>query len=198
MAEYAERLASINEQLQFTKIKGKDYAQVNQRILAFWSLFPNGRIVTIQIRDDEQRCDFKCLVYRDASDAEPTVTGHAFEVREGTINGTSYVENCETSAIGRALGLLGIGATTAVASAEEVANAIAQQEIRAELEAMRKDKFARIAGLKTRAIESGISEESINEWYADRFGKVGMNRLDDEQLQLLQEHLENIVRESED
>ena len=43
------------------------------------------------------------------------------------INKTSYVENCETSAWGRALGNLGIGLDTSVASADEVKNAIANQ-----------------------------------------------------------------------
>ena len=44
------------------------------------------------------------------------------------INKTSYVENCETSAIGRALAMLGIGIDTSIASANEVADAIAKQD----------------------------------------------------------------------
>ena len=44
------------------------------------------------------------------------------------INKTSYIENCETSAVGRALGMAGFGIDTSVASYEEVSNAIAQQE----------------------------------------------------------------------
>jgi len=126
--DYAERLNNVNQGMRFTDIHGKQYAEVNQRVLGFWSLFPNGRIVTRKVADDGKRCDFECLVYRDAADAEPTVTGHAFEVRQGSINTTSYVENCETGAIGRALGLLGIGATTAIASADEVLSAIEHQE----------------------------------------------------------------------
>ena len=56
-------------------------------------------------------------------------TGMAYE-REGSsnINKTSYIENCETSAVGRALGMAGLGINTAVASSEEVQNAIKQQE----------------------------------------------------------------------
>ena len=127
-SDYASRLSAINATLQFTNIKGKDYAQVNQRILAFWSLFPNGRIVTKKLFDDEKRCDFEAMVYRDQADEKPAATGHAFEVKSGHINSTSYVENCETSAIGRALGFMGIGATTAIASAEEVMGAAALQD----------------------------------------------------------------------
>jgi len=56
-------------------------------------------------------------------------TGHAFEKKASTfINQTSYIENCETSAVGRALGILGIGVDTAIASAEEVATAQANQQ----------------------------------------------------------------------
>lgn len=127
VSDYARRLSAINSTLQFTTIKGKEYAQVNQRILAFWGLFPNGRIATKKLFDNEKRCDFEAAVYRDQADEKPAATGHAFEVKAGNINSTSYVENCETSAIGRALGFLGIGATTAIASAEEVLHAIEQQ-----------------------------------------------------------------------
>ena len=55
-------------------------------------------------------------------------TGHAHEERSGShINKTSYVENCETSAIGRALAMMGIGIDTSIASANEVNDAIAKQ-----------------------------------------------------------------------
>ena len=55
-------------------------------------------------------------------------TGIAYEVEGSSfINKTSFIENCETSAIGRALGNLGIGIDTSVASYEEVANAVKQQ-----------------------------------------------------------------------
>jgi deoxycytidylate deaminase len=56
-------------------------------------------------------------------------TGHAHEERgSSNINKTSYVENCETSAVGRALALLGIGIDTSIASANEVQDAIAKQD----------------------------------------------------------------------
>lgn len=124
---YYERLEQANRRIGTTNIKGKEYAEVNQRILAFWELFPSGRIVTEKVSDDGVRCDFVCRVYADYSDT-PAATGHAFEEKKGMINSTSYVENCETSAVGRALGMLGIGAVSALASKEEVENAIAQQE----------------------------------------------------------------------
>ena len=55
--------------------------------------------------------------------------GHAHEEKgSSNINKTSYVENCETSAVGRALAILGIGIDTSIASANEVQDAIAKQE----------------------------------------------------------------------
>lgn len=219
MSDYAERLAIANQGIRFTDIRGKQYAEVNQRILAFWSLFPNGRIIT-EKRDNGDRCDFVCRVYRDYEDDEPTVTGHAYEERKGQVNSTSYIENCETSAIGRALGLLGIGATSAIASADEVLNAIAQQEAaqaprkpasqKSGRKAQqpkkapqngpqgRKQVFAHIAELKMRCIENGVKEEGINSWYAANIGDAPMNRLSDEQIARVVDYLETMVRDTED
>lgn len=115
----------INKRLKRTNIKGKDYIEVNQRILAFWELYPNGRIVTELLADDGKRCTFKATVY----DGDNLLaTGHSFEFQgAGMVNKTSYVENCETSAVGRALGMLGIGVTESIASADEVQAAIEHQ-----------------------------------------------------------------------
>ena len=63
------------------------------------------------------------------NDGDVIATGTAYEKENSTfINKTSYIENCETSAVGRALGMAGFGIDTSVASAEEVANAIKNQE----------------------------------------------------------------------
>lgn len=116
----------INSALKRTKIKGKDYVEVNQRILAFWELYPDGRIVTELVSDDGERCLFKASI---VVDGKIVATGHAFECKSTSqVNKSSYVENCETSAIGRALGIFGIGCTESIASAEEVEAAIEQQE----------------------------------------------------------------------
>lgn len=123
---YIEQLRDINSRINTTNIKGKEYAEVNQRILAFWELFPTGNIVT-ECTTTDTRCDCRCEVYRKETDERPAATGHAFEIKQGQINSTSYVENCETSAIGRALGILGIGSTQAIASKDELENALALQ-----------------------------------------------------------------------
>ena len=117
-------LDEVNKSLKRTDIKGKPYIDVAQRIQGFWKLFPHGQIITEKTSDTCQRCDFIAKIY----DGDTLLaTGHAFEDRKGYVNQTSYVENAETSAIGRALGFLGIGSTESIASVEEVQNAIAQQ-----------------------------------------------------------------------
>lgn len=116
--EYKE-LKEINNNLKTTDIKGKPYTEVNQRILGFRQLYPNGTIETEILSNDNGVCIMEAIV-RDA-EGKVLSKGHAFE-QQGTsfINKTCYIENCETSAIGRALGVLGIGAETSIASKEEV------------------------------------------------------------------------------
>ena len=126
-----EDIKRANDAIRTTDIKGKDYAEVNQRIKAFRMVYPEGTIATEMISNDNGVCIFKAMVY---SQSDPTVnsligTGHAYEKEGSTfINKTSYIENCETSAVGRALGMAGFGIETSVASAEEVQNAINNQK----------------------------------------------------------------------
>ena len=106
-------------------IKGKEYVEVNERIKYFKSNYDNTAILTYLVSDEGGKCIFKAEVL---VEGECVATGHAYEVEGSTfINKTSYIENCETSAVGRALGNFGIGIDTSVASAEEVTNAINNQ-----------------------------------------------------------------------
>lgn len=120
-------LAIANETIKTTDIKGKEYAEVNQRIKAFRMVYPGGSIITEMLSNENGICIFRAIV-RDM-DGIILGTGTAYEKENSTfINKTSYIENCETSAVGRALGMAGFGIDVSVASAEEVANAIANQE----------------------------------------------------------------------
>ena len=119
-------LAIANEQIRTTDIKGKDYAEVNQRIKAFRMVYPQGSIVTEMISNENGVCVFKASVL--SEEGVILATGTAYERENSSfINKTSYIENCETSAIGRALGIAGFGIDVSVASAEEVQNAINNQ-----------------------------------------------------------------------
>lgn len=111
-------------------IKGKNYIMVNERVTFFrtneeykeWSL--TSEIVNLT----EDSCIVKAIVTDDKGVVR--ATGYAQEDRTSSmINKTSFVENCETSAWGRALGCLGIGIQESIASAEEVDMAIKKQEV---------------------------------------------------------------------
>lgn len=129
-------LETVNQEVKATTLKndktGKvigDYVEVNQRVMAFRKLYPEGRIDTELLYDNDGKCSFKAYIYRNIEDEKPLATGTAYEKENSTfINKTSYIENCETSAVGRALGFLGIGIDTSIASKEEVINAVINQE----------------------------------------------------------------------
>ena len=81
-----------------------DYASVQERLPLFWKDCPRGRINTEIVTDDGARIVMVAELYADITDTMPTTTGHAEEVRGSSmVNKTSAIENCETSAIGRAL-----------------------------------------------------------------------------------------------
>jgi hypothetical protein len=117
-------------QLKTTNIKGKEYVQVNERIIALRKLpeYKGYSIETEMVAIDSDTCVMKATI----RDSKGTIaaTGFAQEDRSASmINKTSYVENCETSAVGRALGFLGIGVESSIATAEEVSLAIAKQDM---------------------------------------------------------------------
>ena len=135
-----ENLQQANETIVTTDIKGKNYAEVNQRIKAFRMLYPEGFIKTEIVSLKDGICLMKAKVgyyiyQQESEDAELRINevvlgiGTAYEKEDSTfINKTSYIENCETSAVGRALAMCGIGIDTSIASKEEVENAIENQK----------------------------------------------------------------------
>lgn len=105
----------------------RDYVEVNVRIMKFYEKYPEGRITTELVKWENDVIVMKATAYRDNQDI-PASTGYAYE-KEGSsfINKTSVLENCETSAVGRCLAILGFEIKKSVASREEVANAQLQQ-----------------------------------------------------------------------
>lgn len=121
-------IAKANEGIRTTDIKGKQYSEVSQRIKAFRLVHPSGCITTEIIDMDNGIVTMKSSVFDEQNHL--LGTGFAQEKENSSfINKTSYIENCETSAIGRALGMCGYGVDVSVASAEEVQNAIHNQQM---------------------------------------------------------------------
>jgi hypothetical protein len=113
--------------IKTTKIGKKDYVEVDERIRLFWELHPTWSITTDMIYNCEKEMItiFKATVLDESS--RIIATGHAREFqadKKSMVNKTSHVENCETSAIGRALGIKGIITEYGIASANEVRGAI--------------------------------------------------------------------------
>jgi hypothetical protein len=109
-----------------TKNGTKNYTTVNERVKTFIKEKEGWAITTEAVFINNDACAFKCTVY----DTEGRVrsTGYAQEDRSSSyINKTSYVENCETSAVGRALGFLGIGIDESISTYDEVSQAIQVQ-----------------------------------------------------------------------
>ena len=106
-----------------------DYASVQERLPLFWKDCPRGRINTEIVTDDGTRIIVRADLYADITDAVPTTTGFAEEVRGSSmVNKTSAIENCETSAIGRALANYQYQGSTKRASLEEMVKVYRQGE----------------------------------------------------------------------
>jgi pyruvate/2-oxoglutarate dehydrogenase complex dihydrolipoamide acyltransferase (E2) component len=108
-----------------------EYITVSERIEKFYAKFPQGRILTSVVEHNAETgfILIRAEVYRDAEDALPAATGHAYELRSaGHVQAGSYVEVCETSSVGRALALLGFEVRRGVASREEVMRGAKKQQ----------------------------------------------------------------------
>ena len=108
--------------LKTVNISGKQYVEVNERLKHFRSNYPGYSLLSEVVDINDTTITIKATILDDKQN--PMASGIAQEVKGSSfINKTSYVENCETSAWGRALANFGIGIDAAVASYNEVANA---------------------------------------------------------------------------
>lgn len=123
----------VNGEIKMLPLGKKDYAMVSERVTAFRKLFPEGFIKTEIILNDGKNVLMQARVgyYLDDHLTEHILaTGYAQETQgRGLVNGTSWIENCETGAVGRALGNIGLGLNGGgICSAEELANAVVGQQ----------------------------------------------------------------------
>jgi hypothetical protein len=112
----------------------EDYETVEERLIKYWKDHPDGQIHTEIVEATASRFIVKALVFRTEADARPWTTGLAEETVQGRgVNATSALENCETSAIGRALANAGYATKGKRASREEMgkvaAKAVVQETV---------------------------------------------------------------------
>ena len=120
-----------------------DYETVEERLIKYWKDHPDGQIHTEIMESTASRFIVKASVFRTEADPRPWTTGLAEETVQGRgVNATSALENCETSAIGRALANAGYATKGKRASREEMGKVAAKQEVKAKVEEVKAKKQA--------------------------------------------------------
>jgi len=120
----------------------EDYETVEERLIKYWKDNPNGRILTKLLEFSPSRFIVEAAIFRGMDDVHPWSTGLAEETVQGRgVNATSALENCETSAIGRALANAGYATKGKRASREEMAKV----KVKADTEQVIQDAKAKMA-----------------------------------------------------
>lgn len=155
-------------------IKGKEYVTVNERLKEFRNMFKDYSLTSEIIELGADFCTIKATITDDKGIVR--ATGFAREVvAKSPINKFAFVENCETSAMGRALGNFGIGIDDAVCTADELIMKLSQnleentksEEVKDfEKEAV-KEKTA-----KTKALNKGEEPKPSDEPLEVRYNKA--------------------------
>jgi len=102
-----------------------DYETVETRLEKWHGQFPDSRIETELVEASNTRFIVICRLFKTEADAKPCSSGIASEtISDRGVNATSALENCETSAIGRALANAGFAAKGKRASREEMVKVV--------------------------------------------------------------------------
>ena len=137
--------------MKTVNIKGKNYVEVNERLKYFRQNFAGYCLISEIVELTDERIVIKAKIL--SPDLLEVANGLAYELAGSSfINKTSYIENCETSAWGRCLANFGIGLDNAVASADEVAQAI-------DLQDMEKTALLEVSQAKTKEELKTIAEK---------------------------------------
>lgn len=139
------------------KIKGKDYVLVKDRVLAFNEYYPNGCIITERLSEWDMEI-FKATVIPDCDKPERKFTWYsqakwAEDKWKMDINVTAAMENAETSAVGRALAMMGIWVIDSIASADEMKKAWATEE-----------KKSEPTEIKEKKVEQWFNQENLDKF----------------------------------
>jgi hypothetical protein len=112
-----------------------EYETVEERLVKFWKEHPDGRISTVLVEATASRFIVQAYIYRTEADQQPWSSGLAEETVQGRgVNATSALENCETSAIGRALATAGYATKGKRPSREEMAKVVKLSQVKANID----------------------------------------------------------------
>ena len=113
----------------------EDYETVEERLIKFWKDHPDGQIHTELLDSANGRFIVMARIFRTEADSRPWTSGLAEETIQGRgVNATSALENCETSAIGRALANAGYATKGKRPSVEEMQKVQRAAQVRTEVE----------------------------------------------------------------
>ena len=151
-------------QFKTTNIKGKPYVEVVERLKYFRANFADYSLTTEVVQLTPDFCVLNAII------TDPmgriVASGMAQEDRTSSaINKTSYVENCESSAWGRALGNFGIGLETSIATAEEMAMAIDKEQLLSDLRV----KYGQMLMAKVSDPQERYKLEARKSWDAAKY-----------------------------
>jgi hypothetical protein len=152
---------------QNRKFNLDDYETVEVRLEKYWAKFVDGKVLTEMEKAPEGQFIMRAAIYAHRNDTDPIATGYAHEiVGQGMVNRTSALENCETSAIGRALANAGFATTGKRASREEMSKVVRADQTKAP-RAKRPDDAASTGNLGlvlVRIAETNTSDELKEIW----------------------------------
>ena len=143
-------------------IHGKQYVEVHEKIKYFRENFKGWAMTSEFVELTEKRCTIKTSIAN--QDGYVIATGIAYETEGSTfINKTSFMENCETSANGRALSNFGIGIETGIASADEVKTAIDKQKPSLKEKVAKICEPAKLTETKFKAMLKALEQGKVKE-----------------------------------
>ena len=140
-----------------------DYQPVEDRLNLFWKDHPDGQIHTKLVDTSSTRFIVEASIYRTEADLRPWTTGLAEETVQGRgVNATSALENCETSAIGRALANAGYATKGKRASREEMVKVAKGAEVKAKVEEVK----AKMADTSKQYVPVPVESDPWNQSFA--------------------------------
>jgi len=139
----------------------EDYETVEERLVKFWKDHPDGRIDTRLVEASATRFIVQAYIYRTEADQHPWSSGLAEETIQGRgVNATSALENCETSAIGRALASAGYATKGKRPSREEMQKVAKLTVVKETIEATK----AKMADTATQYVPIAKADDPWTTW----------------------------------